>query len=258
MIKPLKKAQRFNGDAKLKQILPTYQPPKTKAIDTIRRPHGKFEEIIPAVREREMRREVREDLERPRRSRFRKPEVPKKVREVKEPMSRMTSIKVLVVAIGILILVSSIAYAYYDRTSGEKAEELKFEDKSYEFYDELIGCEVLCYGQKPAKGVFSAQKVQLVTSEDIEMALEPEYNFYIEIKDVSDYPVNFSRSLELGNAISNVNEDEIPELVTSSGDSPDNYYHKGNSDVFLINSDVNLKVNDDEVHAAKLVLLVWK
>ena len=125
MIKPPKKPQRFNGDAKLKHVLPTYQPPKAKAIETVKKPHGKFEEIIPALHQRELRGEVREDLERPRRSRFRKPEVPKKVQEVKTPMSKMTSIKVLVVAIGIIILVSSIAYAYYDCTSGEKAEELK-------------------------------------------------------------------------------------------------------------------------------------
>lgn len=258
MKKPFEKPRKFNGDEKLRHILPTYQPPKTKAIDPVKKPYGKFEEIIPASHQRELRGEVREDLERPRRSRFRKPEAPKKVQEVKMPMSKITLIKVLVMAIGILILVSSIAYAYYDRTSGAKAEELKFEDKCYEFYEELVECEVLCYNQEPTKGVFSAQKVQLVTSEDIENALEPEYNFYIEITDVSDYPIKYSRSLELGNAISNVNEDEIPELVTSSGDSPDNYYHQENSDVFLINSNVNLKVNDDEIHAAKLVLLVWK
>jgi hypothetical protein len=256
--KPIKN-NRFKGDTKLKHVLPTYDRSEPDIIRKQRR--ARPEEVIPDAEEDfRLKKEVREDDEQGPRSRFRRKDQHIQVKKIPpppEPPSGTAMIKLIVIVIGIIILISSMAIAYQTRNDGAGSDEDSIKDDGYHFLENLLISEELGYDNPPQRGVFSAFKVQYVTGEELELSLEPEFNFYIEIIDASDHPVKYTRSEALGNAISNTDRDQVPDRIEPSSTIPNNLYNSNGSEVFLLNSYVNIKVSDTEVHAAKLIVMIW-
>lgn len=257
--KPMKN-NGYKGDTKLKHILPTNDRPGPDISRKLRR--SRPEEVIPKADEDfRFKKDVREDDEPVPSTRFRRKgprrQVEKTQPQSSAPPSGTAVVKLIVIVIGIIILISSMAIAYQNHDDGTSPDEDSIKDKGYHFLERLLICEELGYDNPPQRGVFSAFKVQYVTSEDLELSFEPEFNFYIEIIDSSDYPVKYTRSEALGNAISNADRSEIPELTEPSKTIPNNHYDSNGSEVFLLKSYVNIKVADDEVHAAKLIVMIW-
>ena len=229
MAKKPDKNNKFKGDTKLKHVLPTPDLMRPDISRSYRQRRIRPEEVIPEPEEDfRLKKEVREDDEQGPRSRFRRKDQHIQVEKTQpqpSPPSGTAGIKLIVIVIGIIILVSSMAIAYQNRDDEASSVEDSVKDDGYNFFENLLVSEELSYDNPPQRGVFSAFKVQYVTSEELEQSLEPEFNFYIEIIDSSDYPVKYTRSEALGNAISNVDRNEIPELIESTDTISYNHYY---------------------------------
>lgn len=86
-------------------------------------------------------------------------------------------------------------------------------------------------------GLFDAHKVRSLSAENISRDLKPDYNFTIEIIDISGYPFNCSRK------------------ITNGIWYPEKWLEMGRSVGY---TSVAIWVSDEEIHAAKMVVTIWR
>jgi len=260
MVKKPAKTNGLKGDIKLKHVLPKYERSRPEVGRSSKQRQVRHEEVIPKPDEEfRLKKDVREDEPPAPRSRFRRKEPYKQVEIQPQPAtySGITALKLIVIVIGIIILISSMAIAYQNRTEEPETEDESLKKEGYHFMEELLESQELCYDNPPQHGIFSGHKVEYVTAEDLEQDLQPEFNFYIEIIDESDYAVKYTRSEGSGNAISSTTLNDIPERILPNDSIPYNHYDSGGSEVFLLNSYVTIRISDMEVHPAKLTVIIW-
>jgi hypothetical protein len=257
MVKKPIKTNGFKGDDKLKNILPESDRSGSSFQRPVKIRKLQHEEVIQKVDDDfRLKKEIRKDESPLARSKLRR----KHDHFEPIPQARSPShflLKLIVVIIGILILISSMVIAYQDRNEATAPDEDSIRADGHQFLEDLLICQEFSFSETPDRGIYSAYKVKYVTAEEIELSLEPEYNFYIEIIDTSDYYVKYSRTNGQGNAITNVDLDQVPFISRSNDEYPYNQYDNDDSEVFLINSFINIKVTDNEVHPATLFVMIW-
>jgi hypothetical protein len=247
----------LKGDTKLKQILPEYDRPVPSSMK-LRKCRSRRPEEVMAETDEDFRikKEVRKDEIRPGAKFRRKRAV---AEYVHPPESDGTSIiKLIAIVIGILILISSMAIAIQNQDEEPAPEVEAINKDGYQFLENLLICQELSYSNPAERGVFSAFKVQYVTGEELELSLDSDYDFYIEIIDKSGYDIKYSRSAVQGTAITNVEPNQVPQIINPDEELPYNLYDTNDSEVFLMNSFVNIKVTDAEIHSAALMVMIWK
>jgi len=150
------------------------------------------------------------------------------------------------VLFGIILIIVSTVFAF---VSLQEPDQKTIEDTvEYNmFQDALASKELNCYNG-PGSRCFSAGSVMSVGGdelmEDISTADEQyrDYEFYLEIIDVSDYPVKYTRSGSEGNAIATAEPNDAG----------------GVDGIRTLETAVNIFIDDDEVHTARFVMQIWK
>jgi hypothetical protein len=154
----------------------------------------------------------------------------------------MTNIKgFALVLVGILIFSGSCIYAsdQYENPTAQESTEL--EDRAWDLMRQIRESDSLLT-DAGAAGVFDAKKVKSVQAQDMALEGLGSLQFQLEIIDVHDHGVAYSRSIAYSNSIQTAN----PPSVVEEGK------------LVTIHSAVTVFVRPDEIHGAQLVLRVWE
>jgi hypothetical protein len=253
--KPINK-NGFKGDTKLKHIIPKYDrqgyPSPRPRTTRVQKPK---EIVAETEKDFKFKKDVREEKIGSRPGLFKKGKT-----DDTHPPTQSTGtmvFKLIAVIIGLLILISSMVIAYQNRDEMSEVDEDSIIENGYQFLEDLLVCQALSSSTPPERGVYSSFKIEYVTAEEILQSLQTEYNFYIEIIDTSENTIQYSRSSEDGNAITNVDLNQVPQIIRSDGSSPFVHYDADGYEVLLMNSFINIKVSDTEIHSAKLMVMIW-
>lgn len=152
----------------------------------------------------------------------------------------------LLVVIGIVMLLLSTIYAIDSIT--RTGTETVFGTEEYRLYREVLASPDLNHQDGPGTAYFKAGAVMSVQGPELKKSLVAtnkefqDYEFSIEILDVSDYPVYYNRSSAGGSAIESASlpDDENDHSITT------------------FETAVNIFVDDDEIHTARFIMQVWK
>jgi len=142
----------------------------------------------------------------------------------------------LIVVVGTVIFLSSLyaAIGRYDR----RKDISDFEREAIEFAEAVRASPILTHENRI--GQFDASKVQGLDSENFTRSFnDPDFHFRVTLTDVSNYSYQYNKTW--------VNEPEY-NLTEES-------YEKGRKVVHL---SVNIVVDTDEIHPARLRVEVWK
>jgi hypothetical protein len=148
------------------------------------------------------------------------------------------------VVVGILIFTGTCVYAdqTYSKTNQGTSSGKDLTDRASVLFDRIKVCQLIVANGSSAS-TFDAQKMMTVKGPEFEGRFSFRgLEFQLEIIDVSDYPVTYSRSIATGNPI----QSATPPSVVSEGQ------------VVTLHSGGTILVSPDEAHAARLVLTVWE
>jgi len=148
------------------------------------------------------------------------------------------------VVVGILIFTGSCVFAdeAYSKAGKDVASGKDLKDRAHALLDRLKIC-MLLVGNDSGASTFDAQKVMVVQG--------PEFNgrfplrgleFQLEIIDVSEAQVTYTRSVAQGNPI----QTSPPPAVINEGD------------MVTLHSAATIKISPDEIHPARMILRVWE
>ncbi|WP_455392146.1 hypothetical protein, partial [[Eubacterium] cellulosolvens] len=158
---------------------------------------------------------------------------------------RLYNVRRALIVIAVLILIFSIILSVqnYLQMSNRKPS---LEENAYDFmrrfreYDELTLDSIQNSGQV----TWDADKFLKLTSEDIISDFETDFEFLIEVYDLSDYQVKYNRTLD-------------NKLLWNSTQASSRA-NDANDNGFEISSYVNIFVTYDEVHLARIEITVWE
>ena len=154
----------------------------------------------------------------------------------------MTNLKGLaLVMVGIVVFSGSSIYAseLYDRPSGQISTGLEAE--AWDMLQDIRESEALV-SEGLGAGLFDPQKVLTVEAMDLEVEGREALEFRLEIIDVSGREDVYSRSIAKGDPI----QTSEPPMVVEEGKMVE------------LHSAASIFVGPDEVHGARIVLLVWE
>ena len=143
-------------------------------------------------------------------------------------------IPALIIVILTFVLFIGLAASIFQSTL-ETREYDTFAQEVNNFIEKVRGYEGLTHSG--IVGLFDAHKVRNITASYIKRDLRPDYDFSITILDVSGYPFNCSMNL------------------SSEEWNPDRGLEVGKS---VACTSVAIWVSDEEIHAAKMVVAIWK
>ncbi len=152
-------------------------------------------------------------------------------------------IRYTLVSIAILILLFSIILSYqnYNTTT---AQEASLEENGYKFMLDLKGYEKLAHNPEYDTTVWGVNNYLKLTSEDIIEDFQIDFEFIVEVVDLSSYPIKYNRTIK-------------NDLAWSSIGVPINLDHVA-KDRFKICTHINIYVSPEEIHIASLELIIWK
>jgi hypothetical protein len=152
-------------------------------------------------------------------------------------------IRYSLVGAAIFILIISLIFSYLNYLSWSESES-SLEKKGYEFRNDLIGYQDLAMDNEYSAYTWDNNKFLRITSDDIKNDLSTEFEFIVEVHDLSNYTTKYDRTL-------------LNELAWSSETNPSTAAEEdGNS--FKISTYVNIFVSPDEVHFAKIEIIIWE
>ncbi len=125
---------------------------------------------------------------------------------------QIIAIKAAAVVVGLMILIIAIA-AGWSGVSSEN-EESSLEAALTEFLNDLAVYDGINAYNEPLVNHFDVVKLKTITSETIRADLDPEYDFIIEIIDVSQYSESFSLNVESGTAVQTGSAGSFSTTVT--------------------------------------------
>ena len=163
---------------------------------------------------------------------------------LKDPeIMRMYNIRRMLIIIGILVLIFSILgslqnylFLIYRETS--------LEENGYNLLLDLQEYPELKLDDDTGLEVWDANKFLKLTSDELKNDLKTDFQFIIEVFDLSSYPIKYNRTVE-------------NDLAWSTGKLPESTGEIGDNK-FEISSYINIFVSSDEVHLARIDILVWK
>ena len=187
----------------------------------------------------------------PEKTRSRSPSGMRKDERGKEGLSekpgkeKPISLRTIIFVIGLSLIILSTAFAFI---AYETQETPKIQDTDeYELFQAVLASEELNYVYGPGANYFHGSKLMAVSSSDIVAEISEDhpglddYQFVIEVIDVSDYSSKYTRSIADGSAI------QTSPLPSSDSDS----------DVTTFETAVSIFVFDNEIHSAKFVMHIW-
>jgi hypothetical protein len=176
---------------------------------------------------------------------------PKKVararyrQHLKSPQFRkILKIRQTLVGVAILILVLSIIISYQNYDSLKSAEG-SLEENSYNFMVDFSQYDKLTLVHDTGFSAWDVNKFLKLTSAEIILDFQPDFNLLIEVFDVSNYAVKYNRTLQNDLAWSNKGLTALSSRINDD-------------DGFSISTMVNIYVSPSEVHLAKLKITVWE
>ena len=150
------------------------------------------------------------------------------------------------VAIGIILIAASTVFAFMSLK--DSGSETIADTVEYNMFQDVLASTELDYADGPGRGCFNAGSIMSIQGDELKTDIAAsdeqylDYEFSINIIDISDYPVKYTRSDSAGNAITTA---EPP-----NGDGGDR--------VRTFETAVNIFVDDDEVHTARFIMEIWK
>jgi hypothetical protein len=170
------------------------------------------------------------------------------VREKRAPTPRIKDPKLkrtlfarnILIIFGVVILIISLSLSYQS-TIGSAGGKEPIEKTGYNLKKELLNYKFLKMDSTYDLAAWDAFKYIIVTLEDIKSDLEPECEFLIEVRDLSQYPIKYNRTIDNRLAWCSVQYSEVPT-----------------KDVFEISTLINIYHTSEEVHLAKLTVSVWR
>ncbi len=147
---------------------------------------------------------------------------------------------VLFAVVSILFVATLTVAVYYGSLKEAEYEKVEFTNQVYNFMNKVRGYEPLLHDS--VEGLYDYHKIKSVSSEELSKSLTPNFNYYIEIIDASDYVIKYNASWS-----------NVPGVTGDNvGDVTYGYYK------VVVTYPVNIWVNDHEIHAAKLEVVGWK
>ncbi len=149
--------------------------------------------------------------------------------------------EIVLFAIVSILFVSTLTVAvYYGSTKDAEYRKTEFVNEVINFAQKVRGYEPLIHDS--VEGLFDYHKIKGVSSDELSKDLTPAFNYYIEVIDVSDYPIKYNASWS-----------NVPGVTgTTVWQQSYGYYRV----VFYY--PVNIWVSDHEIHAAKLEVVGWR
>lgn len=164
---------------------------------------------------------------------------------IKKKRSKFT-LRPAVLTIGIILILISTIFAFLSPTT---PEETSLADKDeYRLFRAVITSNDINYEYGPGSMYFDAGKLTALEGSTLKNKLVQQdndfldYQFVIEVIDVSRYPIHYNRTISEGSAIG-----------TSS--IPSNDYAEN---VVTFETAVNIYVDSDEIHTARFIIHIWK
>lgn len=147
------------------------------------------------------------------------------------------------VSLGILILIISLIISYQNYTSLASPEP-SLEEDGYNFMIEFADYDKLKLDYDYGTPAWDANKYLKLTSEDISTDFPTDFDYLIEVYDLSDYQLKYNRTV--ANTLAWSSSEQIKISGTSEG-------HK-----FKISTVVNIFISPEEVHLARIEITVWE
>ena len=155
------------------------------------------------------------------------------------------SLRSMIFIIGIIILLVSTGFAY--STISERESKTIADSKEYDLFQDILASDKLNYEYGPGYRYFDSGKLMTADGVGLKNALiqtdssYSDYQFLIEIIDVSHYPVHYNRTIAEGSEIKT-------SALLSDGTG---------GDAVTFETCVNIYVDDNEIHSARFILYVW-
>jgi hypothetical protein len=159
---------------------------------------------------------------------------------------RKISLRLIVIIVGIVLLISSTLFAV---STIESDESHGLQDtEEYQLFKAVLASDALNYNNGPGSSTFDSGKVMAADSDTVSESIIGEntnfddYQFLIEIIDISLYHTHYNRTISENTAIST---SPIPPPEDGRG-------------VTTFEAGVNIFVRSDEIHTGKLIIHIWK
>jgi hypothetical protein len=170
---------------------------------------------------------------------------------IKQPNDRAStkrkiSLRLIVLIVGIALLISSTLFAV-STIDSEEPRGLQDTDE-YQLFEAVLSSDTLNYENGPGSSTFDSGKVMAADSKAVlDSVIQgnnrfSDYEFIIEIIDISMYRNHYNRTISEDSAIGT---SDLPG--TDSG-----------IDVIKFETGVNIFVRSDEIHTGKLIMHVWR
>ncbi|UCH88289.1 MAG: hypothetical protein JSV49_08465 [Thermoplasmata archaeon] len=156
------------------------------------------------------------------------------------------SIRSIVLIIGLILVLTSTVFAFNSIETGEP--ESLADTTEYRIFQAVLTSEELNCDYGPGGMYFDAGKLMSLSGTVLKNSLlqdgvmGDDYQFVIEVIDISNYPVHYNRTHSEGNAIQT---SPLPEGGAGI-------------DVVTFESGVNIFVDRNEIHTAKFIIHIWK
>jgi hypothetical protein len=166
----------------------------------------------------------------------------KQKRELNAEDRKYRTLKITVIIVGTLILLVSILISYQNFLTYSDPEPT-LEEKQYHLLNDIVYYQPLQSDPAGLNPTWDLNSYLTLTSAELEEGIKTDLNYIIEVEDISSYPYRFNRTLENGLSWNNLHSSSDPI-------SPSRNAHK-------THSLVNIQINSNEVHLAKVVLTAW-